>query len=162
MKLLIPVEPHVHEFLTSPELHGPGPLSVRKDSLIGLLIIMLATKGPTELSKYYHDRLEPEQIPDAMILEVETEFPLREAFVLEDNLLYVGNALSMLFDTQALYFTLGYTRRNGSERGGFYEFYKHFGMQDDPIKQESLRAKAKRFRAKCRNVPTQKSSHFSK
>ncbi|MPR36948.1 hypothetical protein [Salmonirosea aquatica] len=162
MKLLIPVEAHVHEFLTSPELHGPGPLSVRKDSLIGLLIIMLATKGPTELSKYYHDRLEPEAIPNAKILEVDTEFPLREAFVLEDNLLYVGNALSMLFDTQALYFTLGYMRRNGSERGGFYEFYKHFRMQDDPIKQESLRAKAKRFRAKSRNTPTQKASQFAK
>lgn len=161
MKLLIPVEPHVHEFLTSPELHGPGPLRVRKDNLIGLLIIMLATKGPTELSKYYNDRLEPEEIPNAKILEVETEFPMREAFVLEDNLLYVGNALSMLFDTQALYFTMGYTRRNGSERGGFYEFYKHFGMQDDPIKQESLRAKAKRFRAKSREKPTQKASQLT-
>ena len=161
MKLLIPVEPHVYEFLTSPELYGPPPLSVRKDSMIGLLIIMLATKGPTELSKFYDDRLDPQEIPDSMMLEVKTEFPLREEFVLEENLLYVGNALSMLFETNALFFTIGYMRRNGSERGGFFEFYRRFAMQDDPVRQEALRAMSKRFRAKSRNMPTQKASQFT-
>ncbi|TDB69087.1 hypothetical protein [Arundinibacter roseus] len=161
MKLLIPVEPHVFEFLTSPELHGPPPLSVRKDSMIGLLIIMLASKGPTELSKFYEDRLDPREIENPKWLEVVTEFPLREEFVMEDNLLYVGNALSMLFDTNALFFTMGYMRRNGSERGGFFEFYRRFAMQDDPDKQEALRAMSKRFRAKTRNLPTQKASQFS-
>ncbi|GHB63942.1 hypothetical protein [Persicitalea jodogahamensis] len=150
MKLLIPVEPHVHEFLTSPEMHGPGVLSVRKDSLIGLLIIMLATKGPTELSHYYHERLEPEAIPGARLLEVDTEFPLRVEFLNEENLLYVGNALSMIYELKAIFYTMGYMRRNGSERGGMFEFYRQFKMEDNPDKQEALRASSKRFRERVR------------
>ncbi|TDB64389.1 hypothetical protein [Arundinibacter roseus] len=113
-------------------------------------MIMLASKGPTELSHFYQGRICPTEISCPKLLECLTEFPLRAEFLKEDNLMYVGNALSMLFEHSAQFYTLGYMRRNGSERGGLAEFYREFRMQDDPIKQEALRAKSKRFRARNR------------
>ncbi|KAA6438573.1 hypothetical protein FEM33_18045 [Dyadobacter flavalbus] len=60
MKLEIPFEPHVYKFLTSLEMYGAKlPLKAKKDNILGLVIIMLATKGTIELGDYYHDRLLP-------------------------------------------------------------------------------------------------------
>jgi hypothetical protein len=147
MEFRIPVEPHVYQFLTSPEMFGPKlPIEIRKDSLIGTMLCMLASKGPTQLEDYYQDRLSPVEMDYMQYLVVDTKFPLRKELVPEDNLLYIGNMLSMLFEYQVIFYVQGYMRRNGSERGGIRELYEQFNMQDDPIKQDALRSISKRYR----------------
>lgn len=45
MKFEFPVEPQVYKFLTSPEMYGAMlPLKARKNNILSLIIIMLATK----------------------------------------------------------------------------------------------------------------------
>lgn len=150
MKIKIPVSTHVFKFITSPEMLGDKfPLTVRKDSLLGVLIIMIATKGPVELNEYYNDRLAPAAIDlEVRYLVIETKFPLREEFLLEEHLLYVSNALELLFNHFVIFFSMGYVARMGSERGAIRLLYERFGMEDDPVKQESLRAICKRNRNK--------------
>lgn len=147
MKLEIPVEPHVFKFLTSPEMYGCElPLRIRKDNLLGMLVIMLASKGTIELDDYYHSRLLP-VIPQELIkLPLETTFIIKEEFIKEENLMYVGKVLGMMFEMKVIFYTLGYMARQGSERGAISRLYSHFGLEDDPIKQEALRAVSKRYR----------------
>ena len=147
MKLEIPVEPHVYKFLTSNEMFGSKlPLKARKDNLLGMLIIMLATKGTIELDDYYHERLLP-VIPDELVkLPVSTTFIIKEEFIREENLMYAGEVLAMMFEMQVIFYTQGYMARQGSERGAISKLYQSFGLEDDPIKQEALRGMSKRYR----------------
>lgn len=147
MKLEIPVEPHVFKFLTSPEMYGSKlPLKARKDNLLGMLIIMLATKGTIELDDYYHDRLLP-VIPQELVkLPVATTFIIKDEFIREENLMYAGQVLGMMFEMKVIFYTMGYMARQGSERGAISRLYQHFGLEDDPIKQEALRGVSKRYR----------------
>lgn len=163
MLIRIPVERHVHAFLTSSEMFGAdGPVKARKDTLLGKLIIMLATKGPIGLEDYYADRFTP-NVRDCVYLEVETTFPMSPRFIPEDNLAYIGEVLEILFEYQVIFFSLGYTAREGSERGAISRLYDRFGMEDDPIKQEALRAVCKRYREKVRhNSAKKKASQYGK
>lgn len=162
MKIKIPVSSHVYKFFTSPEMLGDKfPVEIRKDSLLGVLLIMIATKGPVELGEYYGDRLAPTPVEASEVkyLEVSTKFPLREEFLLEEHLLYVGNALELVFNNFVIFFSMGYVSRMGSERGAIRLLYERFGMEDDPVKQESLRAICKRNREKVmKNCKAKKSN----
>lgn len=152
MEFTIPVEKHVYAFLTSPEMHGSElPLRVRKDTLIGILILMLASKGPVGLEDYYGKRFVPELPNDLVLLPIDTTFPMKAEFVLEENLLYLGQVLTNIFELQVVFFSMGYTARAGSERGAIAKLYERFSIEDDPIKQEALRGMCKRFREKIRN-----------
>ncbi len=151
MKLEIPVEKHVYSFLTSPEMYGAElPIKTRKDTILGMLIIMLATKGPVSLEDYYGKRFVPDLPDDLVMLPVDTTFPMKEEFILEENLLYIGEMLGNLFELQVIFFSMGYTARAGSERGAIAKLYQRFSIDDDPIKQEALRGICKRYREKVR------------
>jgi len=151
MKLEIPVEKHVYAFLTSPEMYGAeSPVKARKDTLLGKLIIMLATKGPIGLDDYYGKRFIPELPNDLVVLSVETTFPMKAEFIQEENLMYIGSVLDNLFEMQVIFFSMGYTARAGSERGAISKLYERFEIDDDPIKQEALRGICKRYREKVR------------
>lgn len=151
MHLNIPVEKHVFTFLTSPEMYGAElPVRVRKDTLLGMLIIMVATKGPIGLEDYYGKRFVPDLPEDLVMLPVDTTFPMREEFILEDHLEYIGEVLSNLFEMQVIFFSMGYTARAGSERGAIAKFHERFRIEDNPIKQEALRSICKRYRERTR------------
>lgn len=147
MKLEIPVEPHVYKFLTSPEMYGDTlPLKARKDTLLGHAVIMLARKGSVESGDYYHERMLPVIPKELVMLPIETTYPLKAEMINEESLMYASQLLSMMFETQVIFYTLGYMAREGSERGAIFKMYQHFGLEDDPIKQEALRGVSKRYR----------------
>jgi hypothetical protein len=167
MKLEIPVQKHVYDFLTSPEMYGAElPVKARKDTLLGKLIIMLATKGPIGLEDYYGNRFIPELPNNLVLLPVETTFPMKVEFINEANLLYIGSVLDNIFEMQVIFFSMGYTARAGSERGAIAKLYERFSIDDDPIKQEALRGICKRYRERVRENQQkwsrQKPSNFAK
>lgn len=153
MKLDIPVEQHVYQFLTSAEMYGAElPIKARKDTLLGMLLIMIAKKGPFDMDDFYANRFVPDMpASDKLVkLSIDTSFPMRKEYIDETNLLYIGELLGNMFEMFVIFYSMGYTARAGSERGAISKLYDQFSICDDPIKQEALRAICKRYRHKVR------------
>jgi len=169
MKLDIPVEQHVYQFFTSPEMYGAElPIKARKDTLLGMLLIMIAKKGPFDMDDFYASRFVPDMPASDKLakLSIDTSFPMRKEFIDESNLLYIGELLGNMFEMFIIFYSMGYTARAGSERGAIARVYEQFMIDDDPIKQESLRAICKRYRHKVREnykrADAKKTSHSVK